>query len=381
MNSANTQKRITPPMSPQFARQLRNLMIGGLMTMVTIAILLTYLLPFGNMATRSLKDNNPDVISLLPKSVKKLHYEGIFSYDGKEYPTENVRARDRELPIGVDFDIYNVSIDGEMRQLALAEDKRNWSLFLDPENPDGEPIYWEGSWRTLEPVVAITPRWENYREAWDLIHFPRLFRNTMVIAIVGMIGTLISSVIVAYGFARFPIPGKNILFIILISTIILPAQVTLVPTFAFFAKIGWTGTWLPLIVPHFFANAYNVFLLRQFFMTLPRELDEAAMIDGANPLQILLRIIIPLSWPAIVTVGLFHFVFAWNDFFNPLIYLLDKPKLQPISVGVQAFNFRFSTHPEYVQATSLMAMVVPLVIFFLLQRVFMRGIVITGVEK
>ncbi len=374
-------KKQSPTLSPQFARQLRNLMIGAAFTMFTIAILTAYLLPFGNMATKSLKDNNPDVISILPKSIQKLEYDGIFTYEDKEYPTDNVRARDRGDEISAEFDIYNVPIDGETRQLALVEDKRNWSLFLDPENVEAGPIYWEGKWRTLEPVVEVTPRWENYTEAWDLINFPRLFRNTLVIALVGMVGTLISSTIVAYGFARFPIPGKNVLFIILISTIILPAQVTLVPTFAFFAKIGWTGTWLPLIVPHFFANAYNVFLLRQFFMTLPRELDEAAMIDGANPLQILIKIIIPLSWPAIVTVGLFHFVFAWNDFFNPLIYLLDKPHLQPISVGVQAFNFRFSTRPEFVQATSLMAMVVPIVIFFALQRVFMRGIVITGVEK
>ena len=167
----------------------------------------------------------------------------------------------------------------------------------------------------------------------------------------------------------------------MIGTIILPGQVTLIPTFAFFATVGWTGTWLPLMVPHFFSNAYNVFLLRQFFMTLPRELDEAAMIDGASPFQILTRVIIPQSWPAIVAVGLFHFVWAWNDYFGPLLYLLGQPELQPISVGVQIFNFRYGPQPELVQATSLMAMIVPLLIFFMAQKVFMRGVVITGVEK
>jgi multiple sugar transport system permease protein len=186
---------------------------------------------------------------------------------------------------------------------------------------------------------------------------------------------------VAYAFARFPIPGKNILFIILIGTIILPSQVTLIPTYAFFAKIGWTGTWLPLIVPHFFANAYNVFLLRQFFMTLPRELDEAAMIDGATPFQVLTKVIIPQAWAAIISVGLFHFIFAWNDFFTPLIYLLGKPELQPISVGVQIFNFQYGPRPELVQATSLMALALPVIIFFFAQKIFMRGVVITGVEK
>jgi multiple sugar transport system permease protein len=196
-----------------------------------------------------------------------------------------------------------------------------------------------------------------------------------------MIGTLLSSICVAYAFARFPLPGKNILFLVLISTIIIPPQVTLIPTYAFFAKIGWTGTWLPLIIPHFFANAYNVFLLRQYFLTLPRQLDEAAMIDGASPLQVLLRVIIPQSWPVIISVAMFHFIFAWNDYFNPLIYLLGKSDLQPISVGVQVFNFQYGAHPELVQATSLLAMALPLVMFFLAQRFFMRGVVITGVEK
>jgi multiple sugar transport system permease protein len=186
---------------------------------------------------------------------------------------------------------------------------------------------------------------------------------------------------VAYAFARFPIPGKNFLFIVLLGTIILPQQVTLIPTFMFFKEIGWVGTWLPLIVPHFFANAYNVFLLRQYFMTLPRELDEAAMIDGAGPFRVLTQVIIPQSWPAIVAVGIFHFVFAWNDFFGPLIYLLGKRDLQPISVGVQIFNFQYGPRPHLVQATSLMAMVLPLLIFFFAQKVFMRGVVITGVEK
>lgn len=214
-----------------------------------------------------------------------------------------------------------------------------------------------------------------------MINFPRLFGNTLGIALIGMVGTLLSSICVAYAFARFPIPGKNILFIILIGTIILPSQVTLIPTYAFFARIGWINTWLPLTVPHFFANAYNVFLLRQFFMTLPRELDEAAMIDGATPFQVLTRVIIPQSWPAIISVGLFHFIFAWNDYFGPLIYLLGRPDLQPISVGVQVFNFQYGARPELVQATSLMAMVLPLVIFFFAQKIFMRGVVITGVEK
>jgi multiple sugar transport system permease protein len=217
-----------------------------------------------------------------------------------------------------------------------------------------------------------------------------------------MIGTIISSICVAYAFARFPIPGKNILFIILIGTIILPGQVTLIPTFAFFSRavsVLQTGlasmglpeafshpltafvAYLPLTLPHFFSNAYNVFLLRQFFMTLPRELDEAAMIDGAGPVRILLQVILPMAWPAVITVGLFHFIFAWNDYFGPLIYLLQYKELQPISIALASFNALYGSRPELIQATALMGMVLPLVIFFLAQRIFMRGVVITGVEK
>lgn len=348
--------------SPHYAVQLRRFALGGSVTLFATMLLVAYLLPFGNMALIALKDEEKIVASargpVLPVSQVRFIYNEE-ALDVVKFPME----------------------DGSIREMALVRKGRNNSDLIDPDNPEAGIITWEGSWRTLEPVYELAPKWSNFPEAWTLINFPKLFFNTMFIAVVGIIGTVISCISVAYAFARFPIPGKNVLFIILIGTIILPGQVTLVPTYAFFSRIGWTGTWLPLIVPHFFANAYNVFLLRQFFLTLPRELDEAAMIDGANPLQILLRVIIPQAWPAIIAVSLFHFVFAWNDYFGPLIYLLGKDDLQVISTGVQVFNYRYSARPELVQATSLMAMVLPLVLFFMAQRVFMRGVVITGVEK
>ena len=171
------------------------------------------------------------------------------------------------------------------------------------------------------------------------------------------------------------------LFLILIATIILPRQVTLIPTYIFFRAIGWGGTWWPLIIPHFFANAYNVFLLRQYFMTLPRELDEAAMIDGAGPLRILWSVIIPQSIPALIAVGLFHIVFAWNDYFSPLIYLSTNRAAWPISVGLSTFNGIYGQQPQLIQAGAMMALIIPVVLFFLAQRFFMQGVVITGVEK
>ena len=167
----------------------------------------------------------------------------------------------------------------------------------------------------------------------------------------------------------------------MLATIILPFQVTLIPSYAVYLQLGWVGTWLPLIVPHFFANAYNVFLLRQYFLTIPRELDEAAMIDGAGPLRILTAVVVPQAKAAIVAVTLFHFFWAWNEYFLPLIYLQSQPDLQPLAVGLARFNALYSQEPTLIQAAAILAMALPVAVFFLAQRAFMRGIVVTGVDK
>jgi multiple sugar transport system permease protein len=187
---------------------------------------------------------------------------------------------------------------------------------------------------------------------------------------------------VAYGFARFRFPFKNVLLIVLISTIILPPAVTLVPTYAFFIRVlGWGGSWLPLIVPQMFGNAYNVFLLRQYFLTIPREMEEAARIDGAGPIRTFISVILPQAIPALTAVALFHFFFAWNDFFGPLIYLAGNRQANPITVGLTEFNGLYSSQSELILAAAIISMVLPLVIFFLAQKVFIQGIVITGVDK
>jgi len=221
----------------------------------------------------------------------------------------------------------------------------------------------------------------NFADVWEIIDYPRLLFNTIALAIIGTIGTLLSCVLVAYGFARFRFPGRNFLFLVLLSTIFLPAAVTLIPTYTIFVKLGWVGTWLPLLVPAFFANAYDVFLLRQYFMTLPRELDDAAKIDGAGPFRILTSVILPQSWAVIVAVAVFHLVYTWNLYFEPLLYLSAKPELQPIATGLAAFNSIYGSSPELVQAATLMTIILPMIIFFMAQKAFMRGIVITGVEK
>jgi multiple sugar transport system permease protein len=282
---------------------------------------------------------------------------------------------------GEELEIYIVPTGQGDQELAALKKGRRETIFVDPANPDAGEIAWQGAWRTLKRPWTFAPTTDNFKEAWEAINFPRLFFNTLAIAVIGIVGTLISCTLVSYGFARFRFPGRDILFVVLISTIFLPAAVTIVPTYTFFTKIGWTGTWLPLLVPHFFANAYNVFLLRQYFMTIPRELDEAAKMDGASSFRVLTSVLLPLMWPVIIAVGLFHLVFAWNDYFAPLIYLTNRPELQPIAVGLSYFNGIYGNEPTLIQAGALMALILPVLLFFLAQRIFIQGVVITGVEK
>ncbi len=282
-------------------------------------------------------------------------------------------------------------------QLALLDDVifiGSPTKFVDPDN--GQVVEWQGLPSQTSLAWQFNLDTSNFPSAWkqiapdiclsgnDWCGYPVLFRNTLLIAIVGTIGAVGSAILVGYGFARFRFPFRNTLFIVLIGTILLPFQVTLIPQYVIFQSVfGWIGTPLPLIVPHFFSNAYNVFLLRQYFMTLPRELDEAAMIDGAGPLRTLISVIIPQSWPAIIAVALFHFFFAWNDFLGPLVYLSDTRSWWPIAIGLNMFNstFRNAGTPSVIQAGALISLVLPVVIFFLAQRVFMRGVVVSGVEK
>jgi len=288
---------------------------------------------------------------------------------------------------GRTLDVYQVPINGEMKSLALLQPGRTSSTFVDPADPSAAPITWQGSWRSLGRSFVFAPHFENFADVWDLLEYPRLLFNTVVIAVVGMIGVLLSCTLVAYGFARFRFPGRNLLFLLLLSTIFLPAVVTTIPTYVVWRQLGVIGSpnaaiaWLPLLLPTFFANAYDVFLMRQYFMTIPREMDEAAALDGAGPFRTLTSVIIPQSWPVIIAVGIFHFVYSWNNFFEPLIYLTTQPELQPLAVGLQRFNGIHSREPSLLQAGTLMTLIIPVLVYIIFQRVFTRGVVITGVER
>jgi len=333
----------------------------AVLTSLFAAILVAFLSPLAYSLVTSLK--TPEQITA-PNAPILPSDPATYDYNGKT------------------VNIYNVPLpDGTTRQLALIKPGRNQSDFLDPTNPGAGPITWQGSYRTLSQPWQVAPHPENYSTVWDLIDFPLLLRNTIALSAIGTIGTVLSCTLVAYGFARFRFPGKGLLFTLLLATIFLPGAVTLIPTYAIFNKIGWVGTWLPLLVPTFFANAYDVFLLRQYLLTIPRDLDEAAAIDGASSFRILRSVILPQAWPVIVAVSIFSFVYSWNDFFGPLIYLAGHTDLIPLQVGLASFHGIYFTNPAYIQAGNLMTLFIPVILFVIFQRVFVRGIVITGVEK
>ncbi|HVR78959.1 MAG TPA: carbohydrate ABC transporter permease [Acidimicrobiia bacterium] len=334
---------------------------GWLITGVTALVLFVFLLPLGYMAVTSIKSEQQIGNiggPILPKSPASIEYEG------------------RSL------DVFTVPLpDGSERELAMLQPGRQVSQFIDPADPSAGPIEWEGNWRHLVPGYELDPQWQNFSRAWDLMDFPILLRNTVIIAGVGTVGAVISSIVVAYGLSRFHVPFAKTIMVVLIATIVLPGFVTLVPKYAVFVQIGWVGTMLPLIVPHFFANAFNVFLLRQYFLTIPMELDEAATIDGAGPIRTLWSVVLPQMKAAIVAVSLFHFYFAWNDFFEPMIYLSTRRDLQPISVGLRTFNTLYDSQPNLIQSGALLALIIPVFVFLFAQRVFLQGIDLSGVQK
>jgi multiple sugar transport system permease protein len=273
--------------------------------------------------------------------------------------------------------LYRVTVNGQQSEMALIRNRPGGKgLFVAPSNPG----------QTYELVIADqTPlkhlelHWENFPQALQKMNFNRLLLNTLLVTFLGMAGMLFSCSLVAYGFSRFRAPGLNVLFFLLLSTIMLPSQVRLLPTYVLFTKLGWVDTLLPLIVPQFFANAYDVFLLRQFFMTIPLELDDAAKIDGASPLQTLLYVIIPQARPALVSVAIFHFLYAWNDFYEPLIYL-HSPEHWTLAVGLQTFNALYAVNTNFIMAASVILILPPIILYFLAQRIFTQGVVFTGVK-
>ena len=252
------------------------------------------------------------------------------------------------------------------------------------------PFLWavSTSLKPQEQLFKFPPEWipkplqfRNYVEALTRLPFGRFFINTVILTLAPMAGDILINILVAYGFARLEFPGRDVLFMVLLGTMMLPAQVTMIPVFIIFRSLGWINTYYPLILPSYFGSAFYIFLLRQFFRTIPVDLEHAAEIDGASRLQILFRVIAPLSGPAIATVAVFSFMAHWQEFFGPLIYL-NSTKLIPLSLGLQRFREDYGgTVWHHLMAASVVSTLPPLLLFFLAQRYFISGIVMTGMKE
>lgn len=226
-------------------------------------------------------------------------------------------------------------------------------------------------------------RWDNYAHAWTRVPYGTFVVNSTIVTVLSVIGQTFASAVVAYGFARYRFPGRDLLFVLTLATLIIPREVTLIPTFLLFRYVGWVDTLLPLIVPHWFGAGFTIFLLRQFFMSLPRELDEAARIDGAGALRILWSVIMPLSKPALATAAILAFLNHWNEFLEPLVFLNTTENFT-LPVGIRYFQLLGSQGGEpmvqLLMAASLMMAFPCIVLFFLGQQYFVRGVVMSGLK-
>lgn len=255
------------------------------------------------------------------------------------------------------------------------------------------PFFWtiSSSLKPISEIYSFPPtlwpeniRWANYGDVFRIAPFARFIWNTVIVTAAAMFGQILSASAVAYGFARFRFPGRDPLFFLVLSTMMLPWQVTIVPTFLLFRYLGWINTFLPLTVPSFFGGgAFFIFLLRQFFLTIPKDLDEAAKLDGASSVRIFWNIILPLSKTALATVAIFSFIQHWNEFIGPLIFLNSTEKFT-LSIGLRYFQanpFEGDEPREAIlMAASLIVAMPPLLLFFFAQKYFVRGIVTTGLK-
>ncbi len=333
----------------------QNLVVKVLALIILTAGAILVLMPLVWMLSTSLKS---------PRATTQMPPQWI----PRDPVTVEIEGRDRY--------VYAIPVNGEIRHLALYKKRGGIGIFVNPDNLDEQyelPV--QDGKRVTKPRI----HWENYVEAMTKVPFGTYLMNSLKVVIIGTIGTLISNTLVAYGFSRFRAKGLNTLFLLLLSTMMLPPQVTLIPSFVLFEKIGWYDTLLPLIVPTFFANAWDTFLLRQYFMTIPLELDDAARIDGCGPLRILWHVILPQSRPALATVLIFHVLWAWNDFFYPLIYLKSRDNWT-VALGLQSFNALYSNNLHLLMAASTVVMLPSVLIFFFAQRLFIQGVVVTGIK-
>ena len=251
------------------------------------------------------------------------------------------------------------------------------------------PFYWMVATSLRDPgsIFLYPPRWipapirwANYKEALTVLPFGQWYLNTTIVTVTSTLGQVLTASIVGYAFARLRAPGRDVLFLVLVSTMLLPEQVTMVPVFLIFRHLGWINTWLPLIVPSWLGGgAFYIFLCRQFFLSLPLELDDAAKIDGCSTMGIFFRIVLPLSKPVLAAVTVFSMVGKWNEFLYPVIYLNSQSKYV-LSIGLRMFQDVDTTSWNWLMAASVVTVLPCLIVFFFAQKLFVQGIATTGIK-
>jgi ABC-type glycerol-3-phosphate transport system permease component len=286
---------------------------------------------------------------------------------------------------GESLPLYDVTIDTGVQRLALVKIAEGQGTFVNPDNPS-ETI--TRRMRYAEPVLIPQLRWQNFPDALNRATRPGIgvtfwtyFGNSLVIAAWSILGTLVSCTPVAYGFARIQWPGRDFVFVLVLATMMLPFQVTMIPLYIFFTDtLHWGNTFLPLIVPTFFANGFDIFLLRQFFRTIPEELCDAARVDGASEWQIFTRVVLPLSIPVLATISVFTFLYAWNDFTAPLLFL-TSPQNYTMAIGLQDFQGQHTVAWNQLMAASVVFTIPIIIAFFFAQKTFIQGIKLTGLKE
>jgi multiple sugar transport system permease protein len=312
--------------------------------------------------------------------------QDVFHSPPRWLPYDNVRVEVN----GEQLPLYNVQTSDGVKQLAALKIIEGVGTFVDPANPSQTVEYeiQQGALKIAEPVMEVSFRWQNFPDAMSRGSRPTVganfwvyFKNSLIIACFSIVGTLLSNTPVAYAFARIKFPGRDLLFILVLATMMLPFQVTMIPIYLFFNNfLGWGDTFLPLIVPTFFANAYDVFLLRQFFRTIPEEMCDAARVDGASEWQIFTRLVLPLSVPVIATVTVFTFLWAWNEFTGPLLFL-TSPRNFTMALGLQDFQSQRTMIWNQLMAAAVIFTVPIIIAFFFAQKTFIQGIKLTGLKE
>jgi multiple sugar transport system permease protein len=348
---------------PPWPRWLRR-GVGALIAhLAIIAIGLFFFVPFLWMLSTALKSD-----------------QDVFRVPPTWLPHDNlqVTVNGQRVPV------YEVDIEGQMKRLALLNITEGYGTFVDPANP-AETI--QVRMRFARPILVPGPRWQNFPDAMNRatrpglgVNFWTYIKNSLIIAVFAIIGTLISCAPAAYGFARVRWPGRDLVFLIVLSTMMLPFQVTMIPLYIIFTdKLRWGNTFLPLIVPTFFGNGFDIFLLRQFFRTIPEELCDAARVDGASEFRIFWNIVLPLSVPVLATITVFTFLWAWNDFQGPLLYLTD-PRKFTMALGLQDFQGQHSVAWNLLMAAAAVFTIPIIILFFFAQRTFIQGVKLTGLK-